>query len=66
MWKVHVIKLKKEEIMMKIRNKKSSRTVKRALAFAMSFALAMSTLAVAPNANAAKKKAPNVSVAKKT
>ena len=66
MWKVHVIKLKKEEIMMKIRNKKSSRTVKRALAFAMSFTLAMSTFAVSPSADAASKKAPKLSVKKKT
>ena len=51
---------------MKIRNKKSSRTVKRALAFAMSFALAMSTFAVSPSADAASKKAPKLSVKKKT
>ena len=51
---------------MKIRNKKSSRTIKRALAFAMSFALAMSTFAVSPSADAASKKAPKLSVKKKT
>ena len=66
MWKVHVIKLKKEEIMMKIQNKKSSRTVKRALAVVMSLALAMSTVAVSPSADAASKKVPSLSVKKKT
>ena len=52
--------------MMKTHSKKSSRAIKRAVAFGMSFALAMSTLAVAPNADAAKKKVPKLSAKKKT
>lgn len=51
---------------MKTHSKKSSRAIKRAFACVMSFALAMSTLAVAPNADAAKKKVPKLSAKKKT
>lgn len=47
-------------------SKKSSRTLKRALAFAMSLALVMSTLAVSPSVDAASKKVPKLSVKKKT
>ena len=66
MWGNHIIKSKKEENMMKTHSKKSSRAIKRAVAFGMSFALAMSTLAVAPNADAAKKKVPKLTAKKKT
>ena len=66
MWRNHIIKSIKEENMMKTQSKKSSRAIKKAFAGVLSFALAMSTLAVAPNADAAKKKVPKLSTKKKT
>ncbi len=46
--------------------KKSSRALKRAMATVLSFALAMSAVAVAPTADAASKKKPKLSAKKKT
>ncbi len=51
---------------MKTRSKKSSRVFKRVMAFVMSLALAVSTFAVSPSADAASAKKPKLSVKKKT